>query len=147
MPPEPARVSRSEAKNAAVRDRLEPLRPGERPPAVTIGALVALALAVTNIAFYAAGAEIDGKRPAFSAIGSYTVILLALAWGMWNAKYLAVLAMQALLGILILIFAILAIYAANAAAVAVCVVVIAAAGTLFWFLVKALARIQMPERR
>jgi hypothetical protein len=130
-----------------VREQLEPLRPGERPPAVTAGALIAFALAVANIAFYAAGAEIDGKRPAFTAIGSYAVILLALAWGMWQAKYLAVLAMQAMLGILILIFAVLAIYAANAAAIVVCVVVIAAAGTLFWFLVKALARIQTPERR
>ncbi|MEA2142819.1 MAG: hypothetical protein QOI64_1249, partial [Solirubrobacteraceae bacterium] len=31
--------------------------------------------------------------------------------------------------------------------VLVAVVVIALAGTLFWFLVKSLARIQMPERR
>ena len=30
--------------------------------------------------------------------------------------------------------------------VALAVVIIAAAGTLFWYLVKAMARIQMPER-
>jgi len=31
--------------------------------------------------------------------------------------------------------------------VAVCLVVMLPAGTLFWFLVKAMARIQMPVRR
>jgi hypothetical protein len=142
-----ARPSRSDAKNAAARARLEPLGERERPPAVTVAALIAFALAVVNFALYAAGVEIDGKRPAFTAVFSYSAVLLVVAWGMWRANYLAVLGMQALLGILILIFAVLAIYAANAAAVLVCVLVILAAGTLFWFLVKALARIQMPERR
>jgi hypothetical protein len=37
--------------------------------------------------------------------------------------------------------------ASNVLAAVVCVVTIVLAGTLFWYMVKAMARIQMPERR
>ncbi|MBX5470302.1 MAG: hypothetical protein IRZ21_10430 [Thermoleophilaceae bacterium] len=140
-------VSRSERRNAEARARLEPLREGERPTAVTVAALIALALAVTEIVSWLAGVEIDGRRPPVSAVGPYAAVLLAAAYGMWRARYWAVLGMQALLALLILMFAVLAIYASNVAAVLVCVAVVGGAAVLFWFLVKAMARIQMSDRR
>ena len=54
--------------------------------------------------------------------------------------------MQALLGLAVVIFSLLLIRAESLLAVAIAVAVIGAAGTLFWFLVKSMARIQMPER-
>ena len=54
---------------------------------------------------------------------------------------------QTLLVFLILVASGLLVQAANALAVVVSLALIAGAGALFWFLVKALARIQMPERR
>ena len=122
-----------------------PLREGERPRAVTVGALVALALGLATIGFYAAGLEVQGERPLFQAAAQSTLMLTA-AWGMWRARYWAVLGMQALLALLILIVALSLLTAENLLAVAVGTAIIAAAGTLFWFLVKALARIQMPRR-
>jgi hydrogenase-4 membrane subunit HyfE len=113
---------------------------------VTIGALVALCLAVANLTSYVAGLEIRGDRPAFAGVAAYTALMLVAAWGMWRARYWAVLGMQALLGLLIVIFAVVAMTAANAWAVIVSILVIVPAGTLFWFLVKAMARIQMPTR-
>jgi len=66
---------------------------------------------------------------------------------MWRARYWAVLGMQALLGLLIVIVAISSLTVSNLLGALVVVAIIVPAGTLFWFLVKAMARIQMPERR
>jgi hypothetical protein len=54
--------------------------------------------------------------------------------------------MEALLGILIVIFAVLLSAAGNVHSALIAIAVILAAGTLFWKLVKAMARIQMPQR-
>jgi hypothetical protein len=145
--PPATRTSRSEAKNAAARAKLEPLTEGERPRAVTIAAVVALALALGNLIAYAAGAKIGHRRPAITGVASYSILMAIAAWGMWRAKYWAVLGMQAILGILILIFAVLLVTASNVTAVLVSLAVIGPSGALFWFLVKSLARIQMPDRR
>lgn len=138
--------ARSEARNEAARAQLEPLQPGERPRAVTIGAIVALVLAVANVVFYIVGGEIDGDEPALPGVLSYTGLMLAAAYGQWRARYWAVLGMEALLGILIVVFSILLVIASNVAAVLVSLAVIVPAGALFWFLIKAMARIQMPVR-
>ena len=138
--------ARTEARNEAARAQLEPLEAGERPRAVTIGAIVALLLAVANVVFYVAGGEIDGDRPALPGVLSYTGLMLAAAWGQWRARYWAVLGMEALLGILIVVFSILLVIASNVAAVIVSLAVLIPAGALFWFLIKAMARIQMPVR-
>jgi hypothetical protein len=147
-PPLPAArpPSRSEAKNAAAREKLEPLEPGERPLAVTIGAVVAAALALANIVLYAAGVKVAGQKPSVSGIAGPTLIMAVAAYGMWRARYWAVLGVEALLALIILIFSLLAVQAENVHSVLIAAAVIAAAGTLFWFLIKAMARIQMPER-
>ncbi|MGI8804282.1 MAG: hypothetical protein ACR2IN_01035 [Thermoleophilaceae bacterium] len=139
--------SRSEERNAATRAALEPLRQGERPRAVTLGAVAAFLIAVANLIAYAAGLEVGGERPAITFVLAQSGLLLIAAWGMWLVRYWAVLGMQAMLAILIVIFAVLLVVANNVLAALISVAMIAAAGTLFWFLVKAMARIQMPERR
>ena len=138
--------ARTAARNEAARERLDPLEPGERPRAVTIGAVVALLLGIANVVFYAVGGEIDGDRPALPGVLSYTGLMLAAAYGQWRARYWAVLGMEALLGILIVVFSILLVIASNVAAVLVSLAVVIPASALFWFLVKAMARIQMPVR-
>ena len=55
--------------------------------------------------------------------------------------------MEALLGITMLLFGLALPLAGNLRAVLVSLAVLIPAATLFWFLVKAMARIQMPERR
>ncbi|HYH59253.1 MAG TPA: hypothetical protein VD790_08545 [Thermoleophilaceae bacterium] len=142
-PPAP---SRSEQKNAAVRAELEPLEPGERPTAVTVGAIVAAALGLVNIGLFIAGFEIDGERPQIVGVLSFSALMLAAAWGMWKARYWAVLGMQALLGLLIVILSIVLITAQDVWGVLLLLGIIVPAGTLFWFMVKAMARIQMPSR-
>jgi hypothetical protein len=142
--PEPRR-SRSEQRNAEARAKLVPLAPGQRPAAVTVAAVLALALGIGNLIAYAAGLTIDGKRPGLVSIALPSAIMLVAGIGMWRAKYWAVLGFQALLGILICYLALFLIRASNLLGFLVPIAIIVPAGFLFWKLVKSLARIQMPE--
>jgi hypothetical protein len=65
---------------------------------------------------------------------------------MWHSRYWAVLGMQTLLALTLIAAALGLVTAENAAAMLVLVAILVLAGTLFWFMVKAMARIQMPER-
>jgi hypothetical protein len=145
---EPAadRYARSRAKDEAARAALKPLAPGERPGAVTVAAVVAFGFGIANIVSYFAGVEVQGTRPAFAGILVYSGLMFAAAWGMWRARYWAVLGMQALLALIIIVFALLAVKFGDVWELLIAVAVVLAAGTLFWYLVKAMARIQMPER-
>lgn len=139
--------SRSELKNADARARLEPLRPGERPTAVTAAAIVALVIGAGNIVAWLAGLEVDGEKPKPGLVLFPSVLLLVAAAGMWRARYWAVLGMQTMLTLLMVTVALAAFTARSALGVLIAVAILAAAGTLFWTLIKAMARIQMPERR
>jgi hypothetical protein len=129
-----------------VRAQLEPLDAGERPTAVTVGAAIASVLAIGNVVLYIAGVKVSGQKPTVQGIAGPTVIMAVCGYGMWRAKYWAVLGMEALLGLVIIIFALLLATAENLQAVLVSVAVIGLSGWLFWKLVRAMARIQMPKR-
>jgi hypothetical protein len=139
--------SRSELRNAEARAKLVPLRQGERPTVVTVAAVITGALVVLNIAMAIGGYEIQGKKPAIGGVVVFTVLLAAMAWGLWRARYWAVLGMEALLGITMMLFGLALPFASNLRAVLVSVAVLVPSGILFWFLIKAMARIQMPDRR
>ena len=69
-----------------------------------------------------------------------------MAYGMWRARYWAVLGFQALL-VIVLIAASLGLVQATKLAQAIGTsVLIVGAGALFYFMIKAMARIQMPQR-
>lgn len=149
-PPPAARAprpSRSEARNAEARAALVPLREGERPRAVTVAAIVAFLLAAGNLAAFAAGWKVDGQRAPLATVAFQALLMFTAAWGMWKARYWAVLGMQALLAILMLILAVLLLKASNVVTAVILLAIMLPAGTLFWKLVKAMARLQMPERR
>jgi uncharacterized membrane protein YkgB len=71
--------------------------------------------------------------------------MVLLAWGLWNARYWAVLGFEALLGITIVIAGMGLLVASNLRAVALSLGIIVLAAPLFWFLIQAMARIQMPR--
>jgi cation transport ATPase len=135
--------ARGREKNDAVRAELKPLRSGERPTAVTVGAIVALLLALANLVAALVHLSDGDSRKLASTLLPVPVLLL-IAWGMWRARYWAVLGMQTVLALIIVVFAVSSIQAQNVRAVVITVVPIVLAGPLFWFLIKAMARIQMP---
>jgi hypothetical protein len=134
----PARKSRDDL----ARERLVPLEPGERPLAVTVAALIAAVIAVANvIGALVGGSEAAGALP-------FAGLMTIAAVGMWRSRYWAVLGFQVILALTAvssLLFLLVA--AEHALDILVALVALAVSGTMFWFLVKALARIQMPDRR
>ncbi|MEA2418636.1 MAG: hypothetical protein QOE60_842 [Thermoleophilaceae bacterium] len=142
--------ARSRAKDEAARAALKPLRPGERPTAITVGAIVAAVLALANLIALAFGynAGEDTLSPGSNVTGSVlaAAVLGLVAYGMWKARYWGVLGMQTLLALTIVVSALGLIQAVNWWAFVLVSLILIGSGTLFWFLVKAMARIQMPER-
>jgi hypothetical protein len=140
--------AKAEVRNQEVRDELEPLAPGERPTVVTVGAIVAALVALSVVVGYLAGVKVDGERPEIAQVAAPALIMGVMAYGMWNARYWAVLGFQLILVFLIFsaLFGLM-VQASTVGQFAATIGLLAVAGTFFYFMVKAMARIQMPERR
>jgi hypothetical protein len=139
---------RSEERNAAARAGLEPLAEGERPRAVTVGAAVSALLAIVftvSAVLAVAGVEVGGRDPNAVPIALFAVVLWAMAWGMYRARYWAVLGFQMLLVLIILASALGLVQVATVLQALGTTVLLLGAGLLFYYLIRAMARIQMPE--
>jgi hypothetical protein len=145
--PQPARPSRSEERNAAVRATLTPLAPGERPWSLKIAALIALLIGGGDLV----AVIINGKFSVGDAhagpggVVLFSVLMLVCAGGMWQLRYWAVLGFQAILAFVILFFSLLLLRANNVLAVVAAVLVVGGGGYLFYKLVRVLSRLQMPK--
>lgn len=140
--------AQAEQRNREARESLQPLAEGERPSVVTIGAVLSALVAASIVAGYLAGVEVDGERPEVAQVVAPALLMGLMAWGMWRARYWAVLGFQLILVFLIFsaVFG-LAVQAASVAQVAATLGLLAVSGALFYFMVKAMARIQMPSRK
>ena len=145
-----AGYSRAEEKNRKVRESLEPLAPGERPTVITVGAIFSGIVAA--IFWVSAGvaaftdAEVNGTDPNMVQLIGTASIMSLMAWGLWNAKYWAALGFQALLLLFILASVFGLILATTVLQLVSTLLLTAFLGTMFWFMVKAMARLQMPKR-
>ena len=137
--------ARSRQRNEETRANLEPLGPGERPKAVTVAAVVAALLGIANVVLLITGGNLDDRARRNGAI-AFAVVMLVAAVFMWRGKYWAVLGFQALLAISIVIAALALLFASNVEAVIRSVLIIVPAAVLFWYLIRAMARLQMPTR-
>ena len=143
----PARgYERSRQRNETARAQLEPLAPGERPRAVTVAAVIAGVMAVANLALYLAGWDVRGQDPNLGGALAVCGVLGLAAIGMWRTQYWAVIGFEVLLGVLVVFAALSLMLASNVQGALLSLAVIALAGPLFWFLIRAMARIQMPQR-
>lgn len=140
-----ASPARSRRRDEQVRAGLTPLARGERPWPIVVGALLAAASGLGNLAAWLAGVEIAGKHPAAGGIIVFSALMGVCAVGMWRLWYGAVLAFMVLLAIIIVLFSLLLIEASNALGFIVAPVIVIAAGFLFWKMVRVLSRIQMPR--
>jgi hypothetical protein len=113
---------------------------------VTVAAVVAVLLAITVVVGAATSHDLAKKGGSAGGAALIAGLLLVAAYGMWRARYWAVLGFEALLGFQILVTALALTVASNWWAALLCVVVIGLSGWLFWKLIRAMARLQMPER-
>jgi thiamine-phosphate pyrophosphorylase len=134
----------SEERNAELRAELRPYAVGARPPALLFSAALAALLGVISLVAYAAGAEVNGRHPAFGGIVGFCGLMFISAAGMWAKRYWAVLLFQVILAATTVISFLRVLVASNLRAVVVSVLLVAASGWLFWKLVRVLARLQAP---
>jgi hypothetical protein len=141
------RYARGRARDEAVREGLEPLAPGERPRVVTIAAIVAFAFAVANVVatLTVDGLSADQGDPTLFAAITTSVLVLA-GIGMLARRYWAVLGFEVILGLQIVVFS-LALTRVQKWWLAIALTIaIGLLGWLFWKLIRAMARLQMPDR-
>ena len=146
----PERIARrSEERNVAARAKLEPLERGERPTAVTVGAIVSVVFAgiFTASAVIAAlgSIEVSGDEPSPVGIAVFAAALWVMSWGMWRVRYWAVLGFQALLLIVLVLAALGLVVVSTIPELLATLVLLAGSGALFYFMIRAMARIQMPR--
>lgn len=137
--------ARSRARDDAVRATLRPLAPGERPLAIAIAAAAAAFIGLANVILAATGWDIDGGPSAAAGL-AFAAFMLLLAAAMWRLVYLAVVAFQALLGVSVVYAFLALLLASNVLGAILAGAVIAGGGTLFWFLVRPMARLQLTRR-
>ena len=139
---------RYEERNAEARAKLEPLEPGERPAAVTVGAIVAAVLAViftVSAVLAIAGVEAGDREIRPAPVVAFAIVFWVMAIGMWRARYWAVLGFQTLLLLMILASAFGLVVVTSVLQAVGTTLLLLGAGALFYFMIRAMARIQMPS--
>jgi len=141
------RYARGRARDEAVRMSLEPLAPGERPGSVTIAAIVAFVFAIANVVATLTVDDLSSSNgnPTAVAIATTAILFLAGA-GMLARKYWAVLGFQCILGLQIVVFSLAFTRVQKWWVGLALLVAIGLLGWLFWKLIRAMARLQMPAR-
>jgi len=141
VPPRAASRRRSAEE---IRAQLTPLGAGERPLALTLATVLAGAL---GVAVAVGTATIHGlHRYGGSLPGGIflAAFLLAIAGGMAARRYWAVVAFEALLVFQLLVATISLVLSNTLAAAAYSTLAMIVGGTLFWKLVRVMARLQAP---
>ncbi len=142
--------AKAEERNREAREALVPLHEGERPAVVTIGAafsaLIALIFWASAVVSVFSDAKVNGHEPHPLQLGVIAGVLTLMAVGMWRSRYWAVLGFQMLL-VLFLLAGVAGLVGATTVAQAVgTVLLVLICLAFFLFMVKAMARIQMPGR-
>jgi predicted tellurium resistance membrane protein TerC len=139
---------RYEERNAEARAKLEPLEPDERPAAVTVAAIVSGVLALifaVSAVLAIAGVDASGRDIAPAPIIVFAAVFVGMTLGMWRARYWAVLGFQTLL-LLVMVASALGLVRVSTVPEAVATLaLLAGSATLFYFMIRALGRIQMPR--
>ncbi len=139
---------RYEERNAEARAKLEPLGEGERPTAVTVGAVASGVLAIiftVSAGLAIAGVDAGGRDIKPVPIIVFGLVLWAMTVGMWRARYWAVLGFETVLLLVMLASAFGLVVVGSVLQAVGTTVLLAGSATLFYFMIRAMARIQMPS--
>jgi hypothetical protein len=139
---------RYEERNTEARAKLEPLEQGERPRAVTVGAVASSLLAIlftVSAVLALAGVEAGGRDIKPLPIIVFAAVLWAMAIGMWRARYWAVLGFQTVLLLVMLASAFGLVVVGSVLQAVGTTLLLLGSAALFYFMIRAMARIQMPS--
>jgi hypothetical protein len=126
---------------------LEPLAQGERPPALFVAIGVSGVLAVAVLIGGLTVHDLSHHGGSLPGAIFIAAILIALAIGMHQCRYMAVLGFQALLTFQIIVTSLALLLASSLVTAAICLLAIVLGGWLFWKLIRIMGRIQAGERQ
>jgi hypothetical protein len=141
-PSESSRSARTRARDEQLRAALEPLEDGERPTPLKVAIVVA---AATGIAVAVGTATIHDLRTHGGSIpgGIFLFSLLeALAVGMYQQRYWAVVSFEGLVAFQMLVASLALVLASTIAAAVGCTLALLLGGWLFWTLIRVMGRLQ-----
>jgi hypothetical protein len=143
--PAPPQRLRGEARSEQLRAQLEPLAPGERPPALLVASVVSAVLAV--LVLVGATTQHDLSSHGGSLAGGLFLagVLALLAGGMFNCRYWGVLGFEGLLAFQIVVSCLALTVVSSLVVAIVLLVVVGLAGWLFWKLIRVMGRLQVTE--
>jgi hypothetical protein len=146
--PAPGRGGRAERarRDELARAALTPLADDERPAALLIAVAVASLLAVGVAVGVLTIHDLPHHGGSVPGGAFLALVLAAIAWGMYQRRYWAVLAFEALLAFQIIVTSLALVVASTVPAAGACLVSIALGGWLFWKLVRVMGRLQAGER-
>ena len=139
---------RYEERNAEARAKLEPLEEGERPGAVTVAAVTSTLLAVAisvQAVLSIAGVDAGDATTRPVPLLLFAVVLWAMAVGLWRARYWAVLGFQTVLVLMMLASAFGLVLVSSVLQAVGTTLLLLGSAALFYFMIRAMARIQMPS--
>jgi hypothetical protein len=139
---------RYEERNEEARAKLEPLEAGERPRAVTVGAIVAAVLAsifTVSAVLAVAGVDAGGRDIRPAPVIAFAIVFWVMVVGMWRSRYWAVLGFQTLLLLMMLASAFGLVVVKSVLQAVGTTLLLLGSGALFYFMIRAMARIQMPS--
>ena len=125
---------------------MEPLGPGERPRVVTVAAIVAFAFAIANVVATLTVDDLSSEQgnPTVFAIVTTSILVVA-GLGMLARQYWAVLGFQVILGLQIVVFSLALLRVQKWWLGILMLIAILLLGMMFWKLIRAMARLQMPR--
>jgi hypothetical protein len=138
--------ARGRERDEQIRASLEPLPPGQRTRALTVASVVAVLLAISVLIGAATSNDLAQRGGSWPGAILIAGLLLLAAWGMWGARYWAVLGFEAFLAFEIIVAALALIVARTWYGALVCVLVVGLSGWLAWKLIRVMARIQAHDR-
>jgi hypothetical protein len=123
------------------------LREGERPTIVTAASVISVVVALLSVLGWVLWDALrDDPRPPVGGPVVIVALFGVMAWGLWRARYWAVLGFQTVLVFVLVLTSLGIVQATTILEAAGDVAIIAVAGFLFYRMIKAMARIQMPQR-
>jgi hypothetical protein len=138
--------SRGQLRDEQARAALAPLADGEWPAALIVAILVTVLLALTVAVSVLTVHDLNHRGGSAPGAAFLTLVLLALASGMYRRRYWAVLGFEALLAFQVIVTSLALVVASTLLAAGVCLLSILLGGLLFWKLIRVMGRIQASER-
>ena len=121
---------------------------GERPGAVTVAAVISTLLAVAisvQAVLSIAGVDAGDATTRPVPLLLFAVVLWAMAVGLWRARYWAVLGFQTVLVLMMLASAFGLVLVSSVLQAVGTTLLLLGSAALFYFMIRAMARIQMPS--